>query len=139
MPLSPGARLGPYEVTVALGSGGMGEVWSATDTRLGRDVALKLLPEDFAADPDRHARFEREAKVLASLNHPNIATLYGLESAPVIPSERGAARPERVEGLPEVTSASRPHEPVETSGDPPTRHPSGGGLLRMTAGLSPSS
>ena len=79
MTLAAGSRLGPYEVTAALGAGGMGEVWRATDTRLGRDVALKLLPEDFAADPDRHVRFEREAKLLASLNHPNIATLYGLE------------------------------------------------------------
>jgi len=74
-----GTRLGPYQVIDQLGAGGMGEVWRATDTRLGREVALKLLPEDFAVDPERHARFEREAKTLASLNHPNIATLYGLE------------------------------------------------------------
>ena len=79
MPLSPGTRLGPYEVTVALGAGGMGEVWRATDTRLGREVALKVLPTDFAEDAERLARFEREARVLASLNHSNIATLYGLE------------------------------------------------------------
>ncbi len=79
MSLAPGSRLGPYEVTAKLGEGGMGEVWRATDSKLGREVALKLLPEDFANDPDRHARFEREAKLLASLNHPNIATLYGLE------------------------------------------------------------
>jgi serine/threonine protein kinase/Tol biopolymer transport system component len=77
--MNSGTRIGPYEVVGALGAGGMGEVWRATDTRLGRQVALKLLPEDFAADPERHARFEREAKVLASLNHPNIAVLYGLE------------------------------------------------------------
>ncbi len=114
-------RLGPYDVTDKLGEGGMGEVWRATDTRLGRDVALKLLPEDFADDPERRARFEREAKVLASLNHPNIATLYGLESAPVIPSERGAAGPERVEGTRGATSASRPDEFLEMSGDPSTR------------------
>ena len=74
-----GTTLAHYRITAALGAGGMGEVWRATDTRLGREVALKALPEDFAADPDRHARFEREAKLLASLNHPNIATLYGLE------------------------------------------------------------
>ena len=64
-----------------LGAGGMGEVWRATDTRLGRDVALKLLPAALASDPDRHARFEREAKLLASLNHPNIAHVYGFEAA----------------------------------------------------------
>ncbi|MFI5165499.1 MAG: protein kinase [Thermoanaerobaculales bacterium] len=79
MSLSPGTCLGPYEIVAALGKGGMGEVWRAKDTRLGREVALKFLPEGFADDPERHARFEREAKVLASLNHPNIAVLYGLE------------------------------------------------------------
>ncbi len=74
-----GTSLSHYQITAALGAGGMGEVWRATDEKLGREVALKLLPEDFASDPDRHARFEREAEVLASLNHPNIATLFGLE------------------------------------------------------------
>ena len=73
MSLAPGVRLGSLEVTAPLGKGGMGEVWRATDARLGREVAVKLLPEAFAADPDRLARFEREAKVLASLNHPGIA------------------------------------------------------------------
>ena len=77
--VNPGARLGPYEIVAKLGAGGMGEVWRATDTRLGREVALKLLPAGLADDPERHARFEREAKVLASLNHPHIAHLYGLE------------------------------------------------------------
>jgi Tol biopolymer transport system component len=77
--LTPGARLGAYEIAGKLGEGGMGEVWRATDTRLGRQVALKILPVSLADDGDRHARFEREAKVLASLNHANIATLYGLE------------------------------------------------------------
>jgi serine/threonine protein kinase/Tol biopolymer transport system component len=76
-----GTTLAHYRVTAALGAGGMGEVWRAEDTKLGREVALKVLPEEFAQDPDRMARFEREAKVLASLNHPNIATLYGLETA----------------------------------------------------------
>ena len=71
--------LGHYKITAKLGQGGMGEVWRAEDTKLGREVALKMLPEDFADDPDRHARFEREAKVLASLNHANIATLHALE------------------------------------------------------------
>ena len=75
-----GTTLVQYKVTAALGVGGMGEVWRAEDEKLGREVALKVLPEEFAKDPERMARFEREAKVLASLNHPNIATLYGLES-----------------------------------------------------------
>jgi len=79
MSLASGSRLGPYVVAAPLGAGGMGEVWRAEDNRLGREVALKVLPESFANDADRHARFEREAKTLASINHPNIATLYGLE------------------------------------------------------------
>ncbi|MBZ5589867.1 MAG: protein kinase [Acidobacteriia bacterium] len=79
MTFSPGTRLGPYEIVAPLGKGGMGEVWRAKDTRLGREVALKLLPPEFAADPERHARFEREAKLLGALNHPNVAVLYGLE------------------------------------------------------------
>ena len=81
MSLGVGARFGHYAVTAKLGEGGMGEVWRATDTQLNRDVALKILPEAFATDPDRLARFEREAQVLASLNHPNIAAIYGLEEA----------------------------------------------------------
>ena len=76
MPLDPGATLGPYSVTAKIGEGGMGEVYRARDSKLDRDVALKVLPEAFTADPDRLARFEREAKVLASLNHPNIGTTY---------------------------------------------------------------
>jgi eukaryotic-like serine/threonine-protein kinase len=79
--LNPGTRLGPYEVVTPLGAGGMGEVYRARDTRLGRDVALKVLPEAYTRDPQRMARFEREAKVLASLNHPNIASIYGLEES----------------------------------------------------------
>ena len=81
MPLTPGTTLGPYSVTAKIGEGGMGEVWRARDTTLDRDVALKVLPEAFTSDPDRLARFEREAKVLASLNHPNIGSIYGLEEA----------------------------------------------------------
>ena len=73
MPLEPGTALGPYAVTAKIGEGGMGEMYSARDTKLDRDVALKVLPQAFTDDPDRLARFEREAKVLASLNHPNIA------------------------------------------------------------------
>ena len=79
MPLEPGSRLGPFEVLSRLGAGGMGEVWRARDTRLQRDVAIKVLPDAFAADPDRLARFTREAHVLASLNHPNIAAIYSFE------------------------------------------------------------
>jgi len=79
MAFNPGARLGPYEIHSALGAGGMGEVYRATDTKLGRAVALKILPDAFATDPDRVARFQREAKTLASLNHPNIGGIYGLE------------------------------------------------------------
>jgi eukaryotic-like serine/threonine-protein kinase len=79
--LTPGSRLGGYEILSALGAGGMGEVYRAQDTRLKRDVALKILPDSFAGDPDRLARFEREAQVLASLNHPNIAHIHGLEES----------------------------------------------------------
>ena len=82
MPLSAGDRLGPYEITGELGAGGMGIVLRARDTKLDRDVALKVLPEAFTSDPDRLTRFEREANVLASLNHPNIGSIYGLEEAP---------------------------------------------------------
>ena len=78
MSLAPGTRLGPYEILSPLGAGGMGEVWRARDTKLDREVALKVLPESFAGNPERLARFEREAKVLASLNHPNIAGIHGL-------------------------------------------------------------
>ena len=79
MSLSPGTRLGHYDVTSLLGEGGMGQVWQATDTQLNRQVALKILPDAFASDPDRLARFTREAQILASLNHPGIAAIYGIE------------------------------------------------------------
>ena len=79
MSLTVGSRLGHYDVTALIGEGGMGQVYRATDTQLGRDVALKILPDAFAADPDRLARFQREAQVLASLNHPGIAQIYGTE------------------------------------------------------------
>ena len=84
MSLASGVRLGSYEVVAPLGAGGMGEVYRARDTRRSRDVALKVLPEAFADDPERMARFEREAQVLASLNHPNIAQLYGLEERALV-------------------------------------------------------
>jgi len=79
--LTPGARLGPYEILSPLGAGGMGEVYRARDTKLNRDVALKILPATFADDPDRLGRFHREAQVLASLNHPNIAHIHGIEDS----------------------------------------------------------
>src|SRR5688572_17612679 len=81
MTLASGGRLGSYEIVGPLGAGGMGEVYQARDTRLGRDVALKILPDLFARDDDRLARFEREARALASLNHSNIAQLYGIEES----------------------------------------------------------
>ena len=81
MPLVPGVRVGPYEILSALGAGGMGEVYRATDTNLKRQVAIKVLPQDVAADPERVARFQREAEVLAVLNHPNIAHIHGLEKS----------------------------------------------------------
>ena len=80
MHLAYGTRLGPYEVLAPLGAGGMGEVYRAHDTRLGRDVAIKVLPEDVAASPERLTRLEREAKTVASLNHPNIVTLHSFEN-----------------------------------------------------------
>ncbi len=81
MGLQVGARLAHYDVTALIGEGGMGQVYQATDTKLNRQVALKILPEAFATDPDRLARFQREAQVLASLNHPGIAAIYGIEEA----------------------------------------------------------
>jgi serine/threonine protein kinase len=84
MGLAAGTRLGPYEILAPIGAGGMGEVYRAKDTKLKRDVALKVLPEAFAADPERMARFQREAEVLASLNHPNIAQIYGVEDRALV-------------------------------------------------------
>src|SRR5512134_3588426 len=113
MSLAPGARLGSYEVLSAIGAGGMGEVYRARDTRLHRDVAIKVLPPLFVDDPDRLARFEREARVLAALNHPNIAQIFGLEdSSPATGSGRAAVRAlvmELVEGqtLSDLLAAER--------------------------------
>src|SRR5579863_1484812 len=76
MPLSVSSKLGPYEILAPLGAGGMGEVYRARDTRLNRDVALKVLPEDLARDPGRRRRFEQEARAVAALNHPNIVAVY---------------------------------------------------------------
>ncbi len=86
MALQAGTTLGVYEVTAQIGAGGMGEVYRARDTTLDRDVAIKVLPEAFATDQERLARFDREAKVLASLNHPNIAAIYGLEKSGEAPA-----------------------------------------------------
>jgi serine/threonine protein kinase/Tol biopolymer transport system component len=112
--MKSGTRLGPYEVIGAIGAGGMGEVWRATDTRLGRQVALKLLPEDFARDPERHARFEREAKVLASLSHPNIAVLFGLEHLEARVDSRQSA----------VDNSPIPADPASVNPSPEPRTPS---------------
>ena len=81
MSISPGTRFGPYEIADEIGAGGMGVVYRATDTKLDRDVAIKVLPESMAADAERIARFDREAKMLAALNHPNIAQIHGLEDS----------------------------------------------------------
>jgi serine/threonine protein kinase len=81
MPLQLGDKLGPYEILAPIGKGGMGEVYRAKDTKLDREVAIKVLPSALAQDPERLARFEREAKVLASVNHPNIAQIYGIEES----------------------------------------------------------
>ena len=93
MSLTPGATLGPYSVTAKIGEGGMGQVWQATDTQLNRQVALKILPGAFADDAERLARFQREAQVLASLNHPNIASIYGIEQGePSAPDGEGSGQ-----------------------------------------------
>ena len=103
MSLQPGQSLLHYRIVEKLGEGGMGAVWKATDATLGREVAIKVLPADFASDPERLARFEREAKVLASLNHPNIAAIYGFHEVngvrflamELVPGEDLASRLER--------------------------------------------
>src|SRR5580700_6712481 len=84
MPLSAGDKLGTYEILAPIGAGGMGEVYRARDTKLKREVALKVLPDSFARDPERMARFQREAEVLAALNHPNIAQIYGVEERALV-------------------------------------------------------
>src|SRR5262245_23483823 len=92
MPLTPGTRVGLYEIRSVLGTGGMGEVYCARDPRLNRDVAIKLLPDSLAAHPERLARFEREAQLLASLNHPNIAQIYGFEDTSLSGLPQSAVR-----------------------------------------------
>ncbi len=115
MALQPGTKLGPYEIQSPLGAGGMGEVYRARDTRLNRDVAIKVLPEAFAQDAERLARFEREAQTLAALNHPNIAAIYGVEESAgvralvmeIVPGETLASRLARLRGERESASADR--------------------------------
>ena len=90
MPLAPGTKLGPYEILAPIGAGGMGEVYRARDTRLGRDVASKILPESFAREPERLRRFEQEARAVAALNHPNILAVFDIgqhNGAPYLVSE----------------------------------------------------
>ena len=100
MTLAAGTRLGFYEVLAKIGAGGMGEVYQAHDTKLGRDVAIKVLPANFVNDPERQSRFQREARMLAALNHANIATIYGMERSgwPALPYAQahrtGTGRPD---------------------------------------------
>ena len=103
MALAPGVRLGPYEVLSRIGAGGMGEVWKARDTKLNRDVALKVLPEAFTLDAERIARLTREAQVLASLNHSNIAAIHGFEDG----SAAHVLVLELVEGAPALQASTR--------------------------------
>ena len=115
-----GERIGPYEVIATIGAGGMGEVYRARDTKLNRQVALKILPETFASDPDRIARFTREAQTLASLNHPHIAQIHGIEEQ----SGTRALVMELVEGEtpPTASHAGRfpPTKPYRSRGRSPT-------------------
>ncbi|HJU41380.1 MAG TPA: protein kinase [Vicinamibacterales bacterium] len=114
MTLATGTRLGPYEILSALGAGGMGEVYRAHDARLGRDVAIKVLPKPFTSDPERLARFEREARALAALSHPNIATIHGVEDSGNVPAlvMELVAGPTLTEKIAEASRRSRPGLPV---------------------------
>src|SRR5437764_501836 len=109
MPLSPGDRIGPYEIVALLGAGAMGQVYRARDTNLGRMAAIEVLPDASLRDPDRRARFQREARVLAGLNHPNIAAVYGWEER----GESSALVMELVEGRPLNELIPRNGMPVE--------------------------
>ncbi len=127
MPLLPGTKLGVYEVTAQIDAGGVGEVYRAHDTTLDRDVAIKVLPDAFVTDPERLARFEREAKVLASLNHPNIAAIYGLEKAKA--GEPTALGLELVEG-PTLADLISPSSGLRASSPPAGGRGSQGSLFR---------
>ena len=128
MSLKAGTHIGPYEILAPLGAGGMGEVYRARDTKLGRDVALKVLPESFAKDAERMARFRREAQVLAALNHPNIAAIYGLEEsrathALVMELVEGPTLAERISGATVRVGLGSPDVGAGLS-----RQPASGGL-----------
>ncbi len=119
MALEIGSRIAHYDVTALIGEGGMGQVYQATDTKLKRQVALKILPEAFSADPERLARFQREAEVLASLNHPNIGAIYGLEKwALVLELIEGPTLADRIKQGPiplDVSSSETPRRVVVMS------------------------
>jgi len=113
MPLANGTGLGPYEIVAPIGAGGMGEVYRARDTNLGREVALKVVPKAFASDPDRMARFQREAQLLASLNHPHIASIYGIEESPLGTGGTRALVMELVEGTTLADRIEQAPMPIE--------------------------
>src|SRR5262245_34707680 len=113
MPLTPGTRVGHYEIIRTIGAGGMGEVYRARDTKLHRDVAIKSLPDIVASDPHRIGRFEREAQLLAALNHPNVAAIYGIEDSEsakflVLELVEGASLAERVKAGPIAAADALP-------------------------------
>jgi serine/threonine protein kinase len=143
MQLSPGTKLAHYEVLEPIGKGGMGEVYRARDTKLERDVAIKVLPEEFAKDKERLARFEREAKLLASLNHPNIASIYGLEEsdgvkALVLELVEGPTLAERIAGISSPYPVARDRlmlDFVENEESYERARPTDVSLRRRSAGL----
>ena len=155
MSLTPGTRLGSYEIAGRIGAGGMGEVYRARDTKLNRDVAIKVLPDLFALDPDRLARFEREAQTLAALNHPHIAQIYGIEGGGALVMElvdgrrslgadrarahaarRGAAdrQPDRRRARGRARAAHRPSRPEARQHQGPRRRHGEGARLRSRQG-----
>src|SRR5579862_271163 len=132
MPLTPGTKLGPYEIVAPLGTGGMGEVYRARDSKLNREVALKVLPAAMASDADRMARFQREAQVLASLNHPNIAAIYGLEDSSSVRAlemeiVEGPTLAERIAGTRPLTQPSSVGRAPQVLGPPPSPQARGAG------------
>jgi len=139
MPLTIGARVGVYEITGAIGAGGMGEVYRAHDARLNRDVAIKILPEAMALDADRLARFSREAQTLAALNHPNIAHIYGVvDAAPDAGVQVHALVMELVEGPTLEELIQRPQAPLARDGGPSVSEGWHAGGVRRDGGPSTS-